>query len=292
LGQGTRNGYGKLSVHSCKAKVFDLANKDNFKEYLNLNPSLNFDNSCLIEIKDKLKESSNLTNYKLELTPDSFFIFSAGYGDNQVDNKPITEKIITYENNNIQVPKEQTLIPASSIKGAISHRTAYHYNKIKEYYADKLNGDNFDMLQKLRTGTNNNAVYELFGAEEGVNNNEETIVGIRNGNRGKVIIDDLFYTECNNTKIFNHVAIDRFTGGAMDGALFSEKVSQKNGMIELNIHLLDHKASEPEIIVAFEKALKDVCKGLLPLGGMTTKGHGIFTGKLLKNKEEVFKYEN
>jgi len=30
---------------------------------------------------------------------------------------------------------------------------------------------------------------------------------------------------------------------------------------------------------AFEETLKDVCEGLLPLGGMTTKGHGILQEK-------------
>ena len=34
-----------------------------------------------------------------------------------------------------------------------------------------------------------------------------------------------------------------------------------------------------DCIEAFEMALKDMTTGLLPLGGMTTKGHGIFTGK-------------
>ena len=37
------------------------------------------------------------------------------------------------------------------------------------------------------------------------------------------------------------------------------------------------------IIKAFELSLKDICNGMLPLGGATTKGHGIFTGKLLKD---------
>jgi hypothetical protein len=81
----------------------------------------------------------------------------------------------------------------------------------------------------------------------------------------------------------------------MDGALFSEKVSyfdDKNREIEINITVdkrdLDKDSLE---IKAFEEALTDVCKGLLPLGGMTTKGHGIFTGKLFKNNNNKPEYD-
>lgn len=99
--------------------------------------------------------------------------------------------------------------------------------------------------------------------------------------------------QVNNDKIFNHVAIDRFTGGAMDGALFSEKVSQlMEDQITLNIFIDKSFDDESLEIKAFENALVDICKGLLPLGGMTTKGHGIFTGTLLKNDKEIYSYGN
>jgi hypothetical protein len=40
-----------------------------------------------------------------------------------------------------------------------------------------------------------------------------------------------------------------------------------------------------------EAALKDICRGQLPLGGMTTKGHGIFTGRLFRNNLEIYEYD-
>jgi len=113
----------------------------------------------------------------------------------------------------------------------------------------------------------------------------------------EIIMNDILIPDeegIKNDKIFNHVAIDRFTGGAMDGALFSEKVSyfeDENKEVCIDIWLEKTEFSE-KVINAFEETLKDVCKGLLPLGGMTTKGHGIFTGKLLKDSKEEFNYEN
>src|SRR5699024_12613349 len=100
----------------------------------------------------------------------------------------------------------------------------------------------------------------------------------------KVIIDDIFLSEdkVSNDKIFNHVAIDRFTGGGIDAALFNEKVSylkDENDSIQLNI-TLSEEVNDQTVLYAFENALVDITKGLLPLGGMTTKGNGMFTGTL------------
>ena len=113
--------------------------------------------------------------------------------------------------------------------------------------------------------------------------------------RGVLILDDLFYNadQIKNDKIFNHVAIDRFTGGAIDGALFSEEVSQlveqEGNTFDLKISVqnwkkyLANKEEMTAIEEALENSLKDICRGLLPLGGMTTKGHGVFLGTLSKN---------
>ncbi len=297
IGQGTRNGYGRLLVKSINAKVFELDNKEDFDEYLDFHPSLNIENKSLIAVAVEGKENdSDYTHYKLELKPDDFFAFSAGYGDDEVDNIPITEQVISYDDKgSIKKLNEEgeTLFPATSIKGALRHRTAFHYNKEKEYFAEKYADKMF--LQYIET--NNDAVYELFGAELGVDNRDKDknydLYKELKGHRGNVIINDLFVASAKNDKIFNHVAIDRFTGGAMDGALFSEKVSyfeDKDKTFDLNIYV-DQRDYKEGVISSFEEALKDICKGLLPLGGMTTKGHGMFTGKLIRNETEIYSYE-
>ena len=38
---------------------------------------------------------------------------------------------------------------------------------------------------------------------------------------------------------------------------------------------------------AFEKTLKDITSGMLSLGGVTAKGHGIFSGILLKDGKQI-----
>ena len=268
IGQGTRDGYGNLKVIGLYEKVYNLENENDFEAYLNLNPSLN---SIEIEHLEE-EENNNTADYTLDLTPDDFVIFSEGFGDAEVDNKPTEEEIIVYNDGKIDF-ENRTLIPASSIKGAIAHRTAFHYNKLNKFYADTINEDLKNYVEE-----NNQAVKTLFGEKAQVVN------GNMLGERGIVILDDLYYDDIDNSKIFNHVAIDRFTGGGIDGALFSEKVSyKKDKKITLKINLFE-TVEDTDIIKALEEALKDICRGLLPLGGMTTKGFGMFTGKLLKKR--------
>jgi CRISPR/Cas system CSM-associated protein Csm3 (group 7 of RAMP superfamily) len=295
VGQGTRNGYGNLKVLNTKAKIFNLANEADFNAYTNFDTSLNND-TCLVKEETTVENKKDgLTHYKLELEPDGlFFNFSEGFGDDEVDNKPLTEDVIIYDKEKIDFKENQTVIPASSIKGAIAHRTAFHYNKFKKIYVD-VHGKNIgmDKLVKLVTGGNNKAVNELFGVEANFKfeNNENEIfdnykANEKTGQRGKVIINDIYFNESqiDNCKIFNHVAIDRFTGGAMSGALFSEKSSMLKGDYKLIIEIAVERNTDDDITKAMEEALKDMCDGLLPLGGMTTKGNGIFTGTLLKNE--------
>ncbi len=278
VGQGTRKGYGNLKVEKIYNRTFDLEEKEDFDSYLNFDPS--FNSNLEFEYTEQ-KVTDGILKYKLSLKPDSFFIFSEGFGDKETDNKPITEDVIEYgaENGKISFT-EKTVIPASSIKGAIAHRVCYHYNKKKEKFADQLNESEI----KNYIGDKNDAVSKLFGKKGEIN----PITQKNTGKRGILIMDDLYYDDINNAKMFNHVAIDRFTGGAIDGALFSEKVSyKKDGLVEIEIYLTENEVVD-DILKALEESLKDICKGLLPLGGMTTKGHGMFTGSLKKNEKTIF----
>jgi CRISPR/Cas system CSM-associated protein Csm3 (group 7 of RAMP superfamily) len=273
-------------------QTFNLQGETDFNAYLEFNPSFNsklkFDNFAQAPIIDP-----SFTKYSLRLQPDSFFIFSEGFGDEEADNRPLEEEIVAYMNGNIEFEK-QTVIPASSIKGAISHRVAFHYNRLNGQFADRGNGT---------VGVENPAVAELFG-KAGQDAAKKAI----EAQAGNVFINDFYYSEKHvaNNKIFNHVAIDRFTGGALDSALFSEKVSHLLGNeFNFDVYVVypkdntskaakseEEKLKETKIIEALECALTDVCKGLLPLGGMTTKGHGMFTGRLHRNEKELFNYEN
>jgi hypothetical protein len=171
-----------------------------------------------------------------------------------------------FENNNI-------LIPATSVKGAISHRVAYHYNLLKGIFADSK-----DVKIEEHVGKKNFAVRVLFGNEGD---------GTKGGaTRGNLLISDIIEKKGNQPdKLLNHVAIDRFTGGVIDGALFTEKVTDEHDhKFQLDV-VVDRetvktiaKDDAPFVFQALDAALNDLCHGLLPLGGGVNRGNGVFEG--------------
>mgnify|MGYP000958336153 CR=1 FL=1 len=249
LGGGSTKGFGKFKIIEIKTGLVDLANYSS---------SLNNFNG---EKYESTLTTINHAIYTLKIRPDDFFMFGSGFGDNDADMTPVFEKVVDYENGKLS--KKQVLIPASSIKGAIAHRTTYHFNKLKGNTIEAKNGVN--------------SIKEIFGEAK---NSKQNI----DGSKGKILISDCFkpFDEAKQTKTFDHVSIDRFTGGAIDGALFQEKtVANDDESYEIEILLQNN--IDQKCIDAFESALKDITTGMLPLGGATTKGHGVFSGQVLKN---------
>lgn len=133
IGAGTRKGYGKLKIIEkfSKYKILDLTKSDHLITYLNksssLNEPINDWESILVTTN---KNIPAWTCYSLIIKPKDFFLFGAGYGDNDADNKPKTERYFEWTSGKPELIKSDCLlIPGTSIKGAISHRVAFHYNK-------------------------------------------------------------------------------------------------------------------------------------------------------------------
>lgn len=292
IGGSTRSGFGKISVVSVQLKDLDLSIDEDLNLYLNKTSALESD--FWVKVPDhkaglsKQKAQRNgFSGYELTLTPESFFLFGSGFGDDEADQTPVKAKRVKWdEKGNGEIQENLVLIPGSSVKGAIAHRVAYHWNRLNGVYADDLPADHFAKV----TGKNNAAVRILFGSEG--NNNGIAI------SRGNVIFSDIIRNALPE-KIFNHVAIDRFAGGAIDGALFNEKATYGAGQIYQTIVMLDMTGIEracrkelgkdakeedvdkllKKVVKAFETTLDDLCNGMLPLGGRVNKGYGVFTGE-------------
>ena len=195
---------------------------------------------------------------------------------------PVKARQVNWENNRGQLSDMRILIPATSVKGALAHRVAYHWNRLNKYYI----GDD-----RAKVGKDNEAVKALFGSEGEKEDNEMT-----NQVRGNLLFSDVIQAlNSHQEKILNHVKIDRFTGGAIDGALFNEKtIYGKNESFEFtmlaNKVALATKNAETNITVqqALEAALMDICKGLLPLGGGVNRGNGVFTGTLTRDNQIIY----
>ena len=250
LGGGTTKGFGDVKV------VDNLSSYDVFgvtsQEYAQKSSSLNTTYEKLLPKMGKKEE--DYIRYELRLTPDDFFMFGSGFGDDDADMTPVFEQVVNYEKKDLS--EHKILIPASSIKGALSHRTAYHYNIQNDYFVGDANA-------KM-------TIVEIFGEAKDDGK----------GQKGKVLFSDC-YLERSGEKVFDHVSIDRFTGGAIDGALFQEKAIADAENFTIEILLANGVVDEYR--EAFEKALTDIITGMLPLGGATTKGHGVFNGEIFKD---------
>lgn len=132
IGAGTRKGFGKLKIVSSLSKFvsWDLRKEDDLKLYLKKSSSLNDDVSEWSNLSIKADSDLNgWQDFSIGLKGKDFFSFSAGFGDGQADNKPKKERYFDWSSGRPELrDKDYTLIPATSIKGALSHRVAYHYN--------------------------------------------------------------------------------------------------------------------------------------------------------------------
>jgi CRISPR/Cas system CSM-associated protein Csm3 (group 7 of RAMP superfamily) len=257
FGGKSRSGFGQVKIVSCQTRTLDLDKKEDLQAYLEKSSSL--DSNFKWEDHEITTHNGESKEYKLTLKPVDFFLFGSGFGDEEADMTTAKENIVIWEGGKASFA-EQYLIPGSSIKGAIAHRTAYNYNKIKKIFAD-----NEQLYPDDVTGDNNVAVKQLFGDAE------ET--------RGNVIFSDIFIDGCKD-KIINHVSIDRFTGGAIDGALFAEKDAYGKGITLSTTIYAKTKNDDEDIEKAFVQTLKDLCDGFLPLGGGINRGNGLFYGQI------------
>lgn len=344
IGAGTRNGAGGLKVIQLNKIKYDLTDTGDCKAYLNKTAELNNDLRSK-NSKEKTLELSESTEI-IKIKPEDFFFFGTSLPDsqNRVDNIYKTEKVIDWGRGKGE-SVEMLLFPATSIKGALRHRTAYHYNRltgaflgkpdsketealdfsvqaavqhwnIDEKLAKFASEDSDDNSWKTLIAEIEAAQYEDFATNSKAWQNVNTEVTDRNkksqssdsrisinnaaaqfwfgsanddsdvekkGHSGRLIIEDIYAVKDKCHKVlFNHVRIDRLTGGAYGGMLFQEEALYSDNTFELLMTRNVSKAEEAEdVFKVYEKALNaalnDLKTGMLPLGGATTKGYGVFT---------------
>lgn len=265
IGSGSRNGFGEIEVVSLKTKELDLSQPNELDTYLAKSSNLAdsaFWNSIPDTCGEPSKSNPAWTEYKLTISPDDFFLFSSGFGDDKTDITPVRARKVVWNNGEGSLEDKFTLIPASSVKGALAHRVAFHWNKLKHLYAGNPDA---------KTGNKNEAVQILFGYEDG-----------EVQKRGNLIFSDVIEAPLND-KIINHVSIDRFTGGAMEGALFSEATLYGKGQSYTLTILAKNAVLEGDTKAALELAINDICTGMLPLGGGVNRGNGVFNGSFTIN---------
>lgn len=266
IGSGSRSGFGKIKVIS--VSVVDINLKGQADLYMakpsNLKESAGWRGWNMATIKDKENNTLNDAQYviyRLTLRPRDFIFFGSGLQDEDgnADMTTVKAKRVIWTNGVGEMTENLMLIPATSLKGALRHRIAYRYNQRKGIFADQITS--------LPDTAENEVVRILFGQ------------ALRKQQRGNVLFSDIIESPV-QSHLFNHVSIDRFTGGTINGALFTEQVDYvKENIFNTDIFVLKDALKDEDVKFAWEAALNDLCNGLLPLGGGNSRGHGLFTGK-------------
>lgn len=266
FGGGTRNGFGKVDVKACAYRVYDLEDAADLKDYIEKSSSL-ADGLKGGEEYEFNTVGGTATVYELTLRPDDFFLFGAGHGNEEADMIPVKESVVEWGNDGKPTFRENlTLLPATSLKGALRHRTLYHLNRKRGIFAD-MGGE---LSEK--------DVEPLFGYAGPNNDGTAT--------RGKVLLSDIF-AALDTEKYANHVAVDRFTGGTIGGALFTELMTDGRGR-EFKTEICLTESVDNDLQEALEQALTDICTGSLPLGGGVNRGNGCFTGTLTRDGKLIY----
>lgn len=265
IGGKTRRGYGQFKVVTLKHGAFDISTAEGFGSFIACPVSLALECSLPDSLDEVTEISAGSITATLELKPEGFWMIGGGF-DGDIDMAPLKANRIAWEGAEGKVENNRAILTGSAIKGAISHRTAFHYNRLNGKYAGEVEPEKC-------AGTANKAVAALFGSEK----------KDKEGQRGRVIISDLFIEKPGKQKVLNHVSIDRFTGGArtLEGALFDEKPYYGGEPFVLKVSVSDPQgAVEPEARKALAAALEDLKAGRLAIGAGAGRGNGFFTGKI------------
>jgi len=247
LGGKNGMGYGRYRALEWQYREIDLHSLRGMQIYLNLtrHAMLNKDEGTDIPLPSaEVAGSARGLNGMLEIpfrSDGPLLIGGGSVMDSNADIVFARTPVADYDTNDVRMV---FALPGSSIKGALRHR-AYH------------------ILEAL--GAKPEPIMDaLFGH-----------VKDDGGQCGKISVEDCVLHLQKGEKNVQHVAIDRFTGGALAGALFNEAPIWQTGLsVPIRLHLTGVEAHEAALVF---HALLDLAEGGLPLGSGGNRGNGVLT---------------
>ncbi len=273
LGAGTRHGLGAIRVHRLGAKAFNLRQYSDYEAFCRLPVGLGRE-ADLPDVATRAHgKRQRIVAVLKGLRPTTPWVFGGGIPEAEEATAPVAEAMILWDGDR-GAPSSQPLqfIPATSVKGVLAHRLAWHYNRLTGYR----------VVPGQRLDIRNEAVATLLGFVAPDSNAEAASQreAKAQGRRGMLMLGDIVLREPASTQVVHHVSLDRFSGGARNGMLFSERVLTTDSLsYDYEITLLP--PPEPEAVAkpirhALAATLEDVRKGRLAFGAGTGRGNGRF----------------
>lgn len=268
LGARKRRGFGKCNVRGWELSFYDLKNKKGLFDWLSSERGWTEASASVKQpIQEALKVTSLHTDIRKRATLKATFgldgtlLIRSGFGD--LDARADTVHLRAVRTNG-KDPVSVPVIPATSWGGILRHRALKIARTVASY---ERNPDSKAAFQ---------FVEDLFGPSE-IKENEEKSAKKLPVKASRISIEESEVKDAESLEI-TRVAIDRFTGGAYEGALFTEQplVGNKASEVELVLTLRNPIPSEVGLLLLL---LKDLWTGDLPIGGESGIGRGRLYGR-------------
>lgn len=274
LGGKSRRGLGRFRVVRVRSARFDLTSLSDLQRLSNLPVALH-EAAVSKELKAVEVPSSSAAgglHGEILLKPIGTWMVGGGIPNGREperrdgkawDRVPLSERRIVWTRQAeadrgrvIADAEAPYLVPGSSVKGALRHRTAFHARRLRQLWLE--DGDEAAPEESY-----------LFG--------EVRDSRSQAGLPGRVFLSDVYLSTPPPLETLQHVSLDRFTQGPMDHLLYDELCL---GACELKLDVflrLPEDGSEDGLARrALQAALDDLCAGRLSIGA--GRGHGRFSG--------------
>lgn len=250
VGKFTTKGFGKIQVLDCKSTWYRLKTSASIRHWLFRETS-----TC---IYDKVDTATNITPKDETLVMKlSANIASSLLVRTQGDKPSMDSTMLT--------SGKDYVIPGSSVKGVIRHHARYILEQMGLWDAWSSSDGG-----ELAVGTR---FEELFGTD----NKEADLI------KSRVSVNEVYIKQDDEyivAKPQTRNRIDRFTGGTIDSALFTEEPiwqirDSEEGTVSIEVCVKDCK---PEEVGLFVVLFRDMWMGKLTFGGEASVGRGRIFG--------------
>lgn len=250
VGALTTKGYGDIKGQQPSCYVFDFSQKKAASDWL-----------AYLDSQTLPSAVYTGTSRQHLLGRNEFYVCASFSLQNSLIIRDYDEESIPDQKNDDKIAAVQLtsdgdyVIPGTSIKGAIRQKA-------------------FDILMTL-TGNNEAAVQEKLDNMMGFANEGKT-----NGKRSRFYIKDIYISKGLHAMKQTRNRIDRFTGGTIDNALFTDIPVWQNEknmpVIHMEFSLKDCTEAEAGLLLLI---LRELWTGNLPLGGAKSIGRGVLKGQ-------------